>query len=286
MSYRFLTASSCAAKFKSRLALKGDSSLFNQLSTLRILIVEDFSTDLVLDLNFRDKQLIVEKSKRAFRIHHEFEDGQLKIFLPSHDSARKRTWRSHLPVLLSKLMDAPGADHLVSQILSTNLCDLDDLLEELDIAEVYWITKPTIDSSQTPEASTDDNISEPESEVAAEYESESLAEYESASITSVIVAPVVDVSRIDRRSYTPRMQPVELTPPPDNLYAELLDQIIRFARASVIENSQVPTYRKFNHENTFGHWERQRTVHNNRVGAAGELYVSTDTQDLISHFCT
>jgi hypothetical protein len=49
-------------------------------------------------------------------------------------------------------MDSFVAEFQIARILNTKLIDLDELLSELDIAEVSWIAKPTFDFD-TPDSS-------------------------------------------------------------------------------------------------------------------------------------
>ncbi|KAI4933089.1 hypothetical protein J4E85_003492 [Alternaria conjuncta] len=133
----------CAAKYKSVKALHGDHSLFETLSAVRI-SRGDLATHLVIDNKDPDLHLSV-RSERSF-IHHERTADGLKIYVPKGPKQRQSSYRSQLPKLLADIMEVDdSARHDISVIIGSDLRALDDILIELDISCVSWITKPVLD---------------------------------------------------------------------------------------------------------------------------------------------
>lgn len=279
-----LNRGSCAAKSKSVLALSGETTLYDQLSELQVFTASIFTTKLILDLGLGpggDESTFEVKSDKTLNIDYEVVDGVIQLFLPEQRTNREKCYRNQLPELLSKIMDAAGAEYRICRILDTEWQDLDQLLVELDIADVTWITKPTFAPIESAALETDDSASERHS------------------LNDIIrEESVATASYSYRRSYTPRVRTVsvelpppsvglyaentpgvrtvsvEIPPPSVELYAELLEQVIKFAHWSVDDDQTMPDHQYFDHAETFGDYETQRAYHNNRIGAAGELYVS------------
>lgn len=137
-----LTLHSCAAKYKSVKALHGDRSLFETLSAVRI-FRGDIATHLVIDNKDPDLHLSV-RSERSF-IHHERTADSLRIYVPKGPKQRQSSYRSQLPKLLADIMEVDdSARHDISVIIGSDLRALDDILIELDISCVSWITKPVL----------------------------------------------------------------------------------------------------------------------------------------------
>ncbi|KAI4920156.1 hypothetical protein J4E90_002296 [Alternaria incomplexa] len=132
----------CAAKYKSVKALHGDHSLFETLSAVRI-FRGDIATHLVIDTKDPDLRLSV-RSERSF-IHHERTTDSLRIYVPKGPKQRQSSYRSQLPKLLADIMEVDdSARHDISVIIGSDLRALDDILIELDISCVSWITKPVL----------------------------------------------------------------------------------------------------------------------------------------------
>ncbi|KAI4683813.1 uncharacterized protein J4E84_006652 [Alternaria hordeiaustralica] len=132
----------CAAKYKSVKALHGDHSLFDTLSAVRI-SRGDLATHLVIDNKDPDLHLSV-RSERSF-IHHERTADGLRIYVPKGPKQRQSSYRSQLPKLLADIMEVDdSARHDISVIIGSDLRALDDILIELDISCVSWITKPVL----------------------------------------------------------------------------------------------------------------------------------------------
>jgi hypothetical protein len=181
-------------------------------------------------------------------------------------------------------MKALGAEHQVSRILETRLADLDELLLELDIPEVSWITKPTIDfatQNSPPESELEgDSDIEPDVVFPGPATREGTAVSAGYIREDSVSAGYIRGDSMSSgywRSDTPRVRTVSVEPqvPSDEMYAELLDQVIQFAQWSVYEHGTRPDGQYFDHVQTFGDYELHRSFHNNRIGAAGELLVRT-----------
>ncbi|CAG5182746.1 uncharacterized protein ALTATR162_LOCUS10314 [Alternaria atra] len=142
----------CATKYKSVKALRGDCTLFETLSTARVL-KGDLATHLVIDKRDLDFQSKV-RSDRSF-IHHEITEGSLKLYVPEHHKQRSTCYRSQLPKLLAEIMEIDStACHDISVIIESDLRALEDVLVEHDITIVSWIEQPVLDISDIEDSVT------------------------------------------------------------------------------------------------------------------------------------
>jgi hypothetical protein len=136
-----LTRYSCAAKHKSKKALPGDHTLYEQLSQGIIYTTDKMSTNLVLPLL---TGRVSVQSDRAV-IHSDISAGKIQIYVPSDARQRKVCYRSQLPELLTSVLGVgQAATFNVASIIASTLEDLDDVLIEQDIPPVEWIDKPVV----------------------------------------------------------------------------------------------------------------------------------------------
>jgi hypothetical protein len=128
-------------------ALRDDIELFDHLSDAQVYVTDSINTDLVI--NFGNRPLKVQSDRPA--AHHELLHGQLKLYLPNDARRSKSCYRSQFPQLLARIMDVPSnATQAISEILSCDLLDLDEILFEHDIGTVDWIQKPTYSVPDSP----------------------------------------------------------------------------------------------------------------------------------------
>jgi hypothetical protein len=78
-------------------------------------------------------------------LHSEILDGQLKLYVPNDHAQQKACYRSQLPSLLGKILgiSCEGGAFPISLILSNDIEMLDDVMQEQDISPVPWITEPS-----------------------------------------------------------------------------------------------------------------------------------------------
>jgi hypothetical protein len=240
-----LTENSCAAKYKSIKALRGDGALFDQLSKATVHTTEKISTNLVLSVG---ADTISVPSDRAF-IHHDTRDTKLKIYVPKDERKRRACYRSQLPELLTSILGAGShATFNVSSIVTSTLRDLDEVLIEQDIPPVDWIRKPVIEDKDYVE----DERPYPAALVA-----------ENDDITTLIGG----ISRL-------------ATKPPAQ-YPEFIDRVVgsaqRAANNYLAPEAAAPSKdEKLSHldyQAMFGNRNRDPSAYDRRIGAAGEAYV-------------
>jgi hypothetical protein len=268
-----LTLTSCAAKHKSRKALRDDGALFDLLTRLDVYTTDTITTDLVLDL--KDSLLIVPSDRPL--IHHVIADGTLNIYVPQDIQGRRACRRSQLPRLLASIIGSgPAAVYDVSSILSCGIDDLNDILVEHDITDVSWITRPDLDvrelrsdeKSMIMEDRTERDVTNASPSVAR---SERETSTSSASASSRSRATPVPVTTIDDR--TTRGSDVvtletQTTLAQQSQYRELLDRLISIANRSISD-----VIRTFDNRLTFGDRGKDDLTYNRRIGAAGEAFV-------------
>lgn len=270
--FAWLTKVSCAAKYKSRKALRNERALFDQLREMNIYTTDTVTTHIVLQLKTGPLKV---QSDRSF-LHHEVIDGQLRIYIPEDRQQRRACYRTHLPRLLASITGtSPTAIHDISTILSSTLGDLDDILIEQDISDVSWIEKPVIDLSELQE---DERPSIPTS--SNRDVNFNVASGEPGTDAGLFTPRITSRASSERSSRTFVEADFEdrLSIPSPSQYRRLVEQIIRCAQRTPNRDVRVDpigeesTY--FDRVATFGIRETNEFAYNRRVGAAGEAFVS------------
>jgi hypothetical protein len=267
-----LTRNSCAAKYKSNKALRGDNALFEQLSQALVYTSDEITTNLVLPLVAGSVSV---QSDRAF-VHHDTSGGRIKIYVPSDDRQRRACYRSQLPQLLTTILGvSANAAFNLSSIVTSTLQDLEDVLVEQDIPPVQWIDRPTI---VVPDIADDERPVTPIS-VIGSNDTATLVGSQSR-----VVTPEATPARHDRTASAVDVgYSAETTPPAQ--YPDFIEQVVRSAQRAGYRNrgaeaavANTPPrdeeYHHFDHQATFGIRSSANTfVHDRRIGAAGEAYV-------------
>jgi hypothetical protein len=264
---------SCAAKHKSRKALRGDHDLFDLLVGLKIHTTDTITTDLVLQLN--DGPLKVQSDRPL--IYHTDLDGQLKIYVPEDLRDRRACRRSHLPQLLASITGSGlAAINDISIILSCNLDELDEVLQERDITNVSWIAKPIHDLTEIrgdersgiTEEPTDDVVQDHILPVAPDHGEDTLGRFSASPRSRIRSAPVIAID--DRSSHDGDAAALESEArvAQQAQYHQLLKQLINIAQGTGSSDLL-----NFNHQLPFGRRETNEFVYSRRIGAAGEAFV-------------
>jgi hypothetical protein len=252
---------SCAAKYKSNKALRGDSGLHEQLYQATIHTTDTISTNLVLSVG---ADPISVPSDRAF-IHHDTFNGKLKIYVPKDERKRRACYRSQLPDLLTSILGVgSNATFNVSSIITSTLRDLDEVLMEQDIPPVDWIRKPVIGTQDYVE---DERPLSPAS-VTGNDDMTTLVGRMSRLATPTPYGRTAHVVNTDE------------TKPPAQ-YPDFINRVVRSAQRAANKYldpgaATLPHDDKvcdFDYEETFGNRKRDAFVHDRRIGAAGEAYV-------------
>lgn len=199
--------------------------------------------------------------------------------MPDDQRERRSCYRSQLPKLLASILGVGEAAIFdVSCIVSASLRDLDDVLEEQDIAEVEWISKPAYEIQE-------EILEEPE-EVVRPGTDSALVDVREVRPLPVPFDIITPDSSPSRQRYTRSdASPPAIAPNVRLLeFSELVEQIVRVARrvGHRYRNPQDPAtqagddsqlLRYFDHLTTFGSRETDSS-HNRKIGAVGEGYVS------------
>ncbi|KAF2183099.1 hypothetical protein K469DRAFT_690218 [Zopfia rhizophila CBS 207.26] len=302
----------CAAKFKSVMALRGETDLFEQLSNLQLFTTDDISTSLTLNLRGRT---ITVRSDRIY-LHSEFRFGRLKLYVPQDRREQQWCYKFQLPTLFSNILgiSSPGATFDISTLLRCDAESLDDEMQGLDIAGAPWIERPPRPSSSPSTGLEDSSISTlhisastSQARMSARSSrpgnvsiihwdnipnhssSPSESNIETPRVTSVTSRGSGRASLYDGPPPRPYMRPDNFVPPRRvrNRYRELLDQVITCAARASGEDDGAFNLRDlrdsllganledevFDHVATFGERARNQFAHDKKIGAAGELYV-------------
>lgn len=278
---------SCAAKYKSVNALRGEKELFDQLSRTQIYCTDHISTILVLALN--GTQISVQSDRTS--LHYELSEGQLTIYVPESQRQRESCYRSQVPALLARLLGvSASATHAISLILQCKLEDLDEILLEQDIPLVNWIERPIIRVSDSVEHETPNNVIPDE-----DASGPDAIPTASRTPTQEYFAPESEAGHSRRTSRT-WVNEEASTPPqtPSRQYERLLEQIVRSAHrathgqringdTAVPLRNAPPEDDEFaydhDHNAAFGDRDTNQMTHDKRIGAAGEAYVG----DFVRH---
>jgi hypothetical protein len=267
-----LTQSSCAAKYKSVQALRGERELFEKLSTA-VVLKASLSTQLVMKM--KGNSPITVQSDRPF-IHHEADGETLKLYVPEDRQQRRACYRSQLPKLLAEIMGIESSGHhAISVIMSSDLRSLDDVLIEQDIYSVSWMKKPILDISDDEDA-TVSTLTTPQgiSSTSTRRRRTSLSSTNSDGPSSS------EYTLVDPRSSSPTEEAPIPTPPPPQ-YADFVEHVLRNARtaryANTSKSNRIPVSTTpptvFDRTATFGNRTTDQMTHDRRIGAAGEAFV-------------
>jgi hypothetical protein len=272
---------SCAAKYKSVKALRGERELFEQLHCTQIYFTANMSTNLVLKLG--TTPITVQSDRPA--LHHELSESQLVLYVPSSQRQRESCYRSQVPVLLAHLLGvSPTAKHDIHLILNQPPEDLDILLSELDIPHVDWIERPVAEVYDLPE----DEI--PVTPPARPAENLSAFSVSGSTIRETS-ALRTDAGNSRQSSRTWVNDDIQIPPnTPTRHYERLIEQVVQSAQrashrqdlsgANTVPLRNAPPIHDalgytFDHTATFGDRDANPMAHDTRIGAAGEAYVRT-----------
>jgi hypothetical protein len=255
---------SCAAKYKSTKALRGDRALFDQLSMVSFHTSNDIATKLVLSLPTGPLSV---RSDRSF-IPHTLTGNQLTIYVPADRKQRQTSYRSQLPKFFANFLGVDEAALFgISSIITSHTRDLDGVLSEQDIPFVSWIEKPVIvlDEPSDPEPSGTFTPEPSGSDTAT-----------SADERPRPFSPEIPTPTPTRHGRTVDAEDGARSQTPPQ-FGDFIDRVVRSAqRASGRQRDGVnnEAYPVYNHVATFGNRELNEWAHDRRIGAAGEAFVS------------
>lgn len=194
-------------------------------------------------------------------LHFEILDGQLKLYVPNDPHEQKRCYRSQLPTLLCKLLgiSSLGADHPISLILGNDVDALDDIMQEQDISQASWITKPLREDAPS-RSEQGDILGTPSSSIGNLTPSTWQAAHSMRTSAPATTERYRDLlAHVITRA-------TESNHADDDTAWNLSE--IRAALPANGEHSQI-----FDRNETFGERDRDQMAHDRKIGAAGEAYV-------------
>ena len=262
-----LTKNSCAAKHKSRKALRDDCALFDQLAAVGVYATDELMTTLVLQL--QGHTLEVQSDRPG--LHHAVFNDELRVYIPDNPRQQRACRRSQLPGMLAIITGCnPAAKDDISAILSCPIEDLDDIMLERDITDVPWIERPVLDLAELQEDERSDTLSDnddlhrnvlPDERATHDV---SIVQSSSAIQRRVSVAS----SRTSHDHVLVESESEEDITAWTEQYCKLLDQLIACAHGRDITADHI-----FRSTTTFGHPGVDNFEYNRQIGAAGEAYV-------------
>ena len=276
-----LTKNSCAAKHKSRKALRDDCALFDQLAAVGVYATDELMTTLVLQL--QGHTLEVQSDRPG--LHHAVFNDELRVYIPDNPRQQRACRRSQLPGMLAIITGCnPAAKDDISAILSCPIEDLDDIMLERDITDVPWIERPVLDLAELQEDERSDTLSDnddlhrnvlPDERATHDV---SIVQSSSAIQRRVSVAS----SRTSHDHVLVESESEEDITAWTEQYCKLLDQLIACAHGRDITADHI-----FRSTTTFGHPGVDNFEYNRRIGAAGEAYVrSSDATRILGRRLT
>lgn len=223
-------------------------------------------------------------------VHIREEENSWNIYVPENRRDRELCYSLSFPEALAKLFGiSPAAREIISNILSKPIYILDDILEAEGIGMVPNIAplpRPAADGSSA-EASTDESstatsdqeIISGEEAVASLWSSQA-PRAPTSSVTRSLSHPGADLLQ-DRPEPAPEIADRRTYYSPD-AYRDLLDNVIRIASQANLPhlNSRATAgngqfLEGFDPVITFGIRSQGQVNHDTKIGAAGELFVST-----------
>ena len=259
--------------------------MHQRLLETEIFTSDDLRTELILDV---PKGVPVsEGSDEAGPSIQGLDDGNIKIFLPASTKDLQRSLRSPLPTLVRELLgiEDASANQWLFHLLTARLSTLYGILDEMGAPSLPRLERPDLESeAATPQLTTEDapgNVVNVDRIPAAELEqsSDTQVGYESGndsqrsfisaqSETPPVLREVLEI-RPSRPTVAASAAAVSQTASAD--YAMLLRHIIGLIRRG---DMALPPAAVLN-ASIFGHPSAPGNNYYEKIGAAGELYVSS-----------
>lgn len=238
-------------------------------------------------------------ARNSGHVHIREHEGGWQIFVPQDRDARDICYMRVLPHALASLfkIDASAAES-IGHVLNSRLSLIDELLAIDGVGNVPGLDAP-------PQRSNVDRLEEGREEFEADWqrsETSVQTNFEAAGPSSRVTGRLpMHPERLRTPSSSSSLQesggvspsrtrsPIQIFSPavPEEIdftrdaYRELLDNVIRIARQAVFPHSRTPVtetgqfHPDYVHDDAFGVRTQGQMNHDFKVGAAGELFVST-----------
>jgi len=278
---------SCAVSNRSSLVHGSPQLLYNRLLATTVLKTDGISTKYKIEYDKGD--IIGLVSRNTGHVHIQEQESSWQIFVPRNRDAREVCYMRELSHALTKLFKiTESAGESITHVLNSSIVVINELLEQGGIGAVPGIEPPP---RRVVEVIDEQGVDIGE-EVTPSEGGPGLFQRSDALYSSIFgeddvrtsLRQVVDRPRSPSLAY-PEGNEV-LTP---DAWLALLDNVIRIARRTTIPHRNAlvgPTngqfHPDFDHDAAFGIRSQGQMNHDFKIGAAGELFVSS----LNPKFCT
>ena len=276
---KYLPDNRCAVSYRSALATLNTQSMLNQLCSASILRTNGISTKYTIQRSGEE----ITRQIFSGHVHIRERENTWDVYVPENRRDRELCYSLSFPEALTKLFGIPpAAREIISNVLSKQIYILDDILEAEGIGMVPDIApppRPAADESSAEGTGEQDFITV-EDTVASSRSSRAQA-IPASSVRRPHSPPAADQIRDHPELLSPEVADVRTYYSRD-AYRDLLENVIRLAtqtnlphlnsRATVGNNQFLEG---FDRVIAFGIRSQGQMNHDTKIGAAGELFVST-----------
>jgi len=269
---------SCAVSNRSSLVHGSPQLLYNRLLATTVLKTDGISTKYKIE--YENGDIIGPISRNTGHVHIQEQENSWQIFVPRNRDAREVCYMRELPHALTRLFKiTESAGESISHVLNSSIVVINELLEQGGIGAVPGVEPPPrrvdIGEEETPSGGGPGLFQRSDTPSSSIFGEDDVR----TSLRQVVARP-----RSPSLAY-PEGNEV-LTP---DAWLALLDNVIRIARRTTIPHRNAlvgPTngqfHPDFDHDAAFGIRSQGQMNHDFKIGAAGELFVSS----LDPKFCT
>ena len=274
----YLPENRCAVSYRSVIATLNAQSMLNQLRSASIIRTNGISTKYSIQRSRDDITILIPSGY----VHIREQENRLNIYVPENRRDTELCYSLSFPEALTKLFRiSPAAREIIGNVLNKPIYILEDILEAEGIGMVPDIAPP-------PRPAAEDSSEEGTNEQDVIAAEDTLALLRSSRAQGTPASSV-------RRSHSPPVAD-QIYDPPERLspeiaerrtyysrdaYRDLLENVIQLARQTdlphfnsrAIGNNQF--LEGFDPVITFGIRSLGQMNHDIKIGAAGELFVST-----------
>lgn len=240
-------------------------------------------------IEYENGQIIGPISRNTGHVHIQEQESGWQIFVPQNRDTREVCYMRELPHALTKLFKIKeSAGESISHVLNSSIVVINELLEQGGIGAVPSIEPPP---RRVVEAIDEQGVDIGE-EVTPSEEGPGLFQRSDTPSSSIVREDDVrtTIHQVVVRARSPSLAYPEgnevLTP---DAWLALLDNVIRIARRTTIPHRNAPIgptngqfHPDFDHDAAFGIRSQRQMNHDFKIGAAGQLFVSS----LNTKFCT
>jgi hypothetical protein len=251
--------------------------MLDQLCSAHILRASGISTKYTIQQYGED----ITRHVPSSHVHIIEQERGWDIYVPKHRRDRELCYSLSFPEALTKLFGiVPAAREIISNVLGKQIYILDDILEAEGIGMVPNIAPPRREAANesSAEALSDQEVSAGE-EIVVSSRSSRAQRAPVFSVTGSLSPPAADQLQ-DRPESSPEIADRTYYSP--NAYRDLLDNVILLAsqanlphRNSGATGGNDQFLEGFDPVVTFGIRSQGQMNHDTKIGAAGEVFVST-----------